>query len=126
MTIYDHSSVLPGGQYVELEDHLAVVRDRDLYRGAMAAQDLRERAAGELCGCPTERHGCDWPDAVAEELLSARRELAEWKECAEGLARAVDYLQPGLRDEDDGFSDEKAALSKFDSLKGKVSETSQP
>lgn len=48
--------------------------ERDTLRGAMAAQDSRERAAGEKCGVPYELHGCDWPDAVAEEVMVVRRE----------------------------------------------------
>ena len=42
-------------------------------RGAMAAQDERERLAGERCGVPCELHGCDWPEAVAAEVERLRR-----------------------------------------------------
>jgi len=53
----------------------ALERERDLARGAMAAQDMREMAAGDKCGVPYHKHGCDWPDAAAEQLLATRREL---------------------------------------------------
>ncbi len=44
-------------------------------RGALAAQDEREKQAGERCGVPYELHGCDWPDAVAEKLTALRGAL---------------------------------------------------
>jgi hypothetical protein len=43
-----------------------------LLRGAIEAQDGRERAAGAACGVPYEEHGCDWPNAVAEEVARLR------------------------------------------------------
>src|SRR4051812_44435244 len=43
-----------------------------LLRGAMDSQDHRERLAGEKCGVPYAEHGCDWPDAAAEEVLRLR------------------------------------------------------
>ncbi len=46
-----------------------------LLRGAMEAQDERERAAGEKCGVDYNLSGCDWPDSVAEEVLSLRSKL---------------------------------------------------
>jgi hypothetical protein len=46
-----------------------------LVRGAMAAQDERERKAGERCGVPYEQHGCDWPEWVADEVLKLRERL---------------------------------------------------
>lgn len=51
--------------------------DLALARGSVAAQDERERVAGGVCGVPWHEHGCDWPDAVAEEVLVLRRVLAE-------------------------------------------------
>lgn len=61
------------------------------YQGAMRAQDQREDAAGVRCGVLRGYSGCDWPDAVAEEVLTlrasleqARKELAQQKlECSE-------------------------------------------
>jgi hypothetical protein len=38
-------------------------------RGAMQAQDARERQAGEKCGVDYNLHGCDWPDAVADRIV---------------------------------------------------------
>ena len=48
-----------------------------LAQGAIRAQDEREAKAGELCGVSRELFGCDWPDAVAEEVLVLRKKLAE-------------------------------------------------
>jgi len=48
-----------------------------LTRGAMDAQDDRERQAGEKCGVSYEEYGCDWPDAVADEVLALRQRVAE-------------------------------------------------
>jgi len=56
-------------------DILNLKKERNEPRGAMVAQDMREMAAGEKCGIPYHKHGCDWPDVVAEELLATRREL---------------------------------------------------
>ena len=66
----------------------------DNLRGAMAAQDERERAAGERCGVPYESSGCDWPDAVAEAVLARDRKIAELeREVAEARkAGAVEVL----------------------------------
>ena len=50
-----------------------------LLRGAIAAQDDRARKAGERCGVPYELHGCDWPDAMAEEVQVVRAEIASLK-----------------------------------------------
>ena len=61
----------------------------DLLKGAMAAQDERERLAGEKCGVPYELSTCDWPDAVADEVLGLRQELAR-------LQRAIRRLDEGL------------------------------
>lgn len=55
-------------------------------RGAMAAQDEREKSAGETCGVPYELHGCDWPDGVATEVLTLRRQVAALREDAERYA----------------------------------------
>jgi hypothetical protein len=53
---------------------------RDLSRGAGKAQDEREMDAGKKCGIPWIQHGCDWPDAVADEVLSLRSQLAAAQE----------------------------------------------
>jgi len=59
--------------------HDKETRDREtaMLRGAMSAQDEREREAGKLCGILWEEHGCDWPDAVAETVITLRKKLAE-------------------------------------------------
>ena len=64
----------------------ALVAERDALssavvglRSAMKAQDDRERDAGERCGVSRDLSGCDWPDAVADEViaLEARVEQLE-------------------------------------------------
>jgi hypothetical protein len=56
-------------EYEQLRaENARLVAERENLRGAMAAQDGRERAAGEKCGVSYDIHGCDWPDAVAEEV----------------------------------------------------------
>lgn len=51
----------------------------ELLKGAIAAQDERERQAGERCNVPYELWGCDWPDAVAEVVLHLRTEVEHYK-----------------------------------------------
>lgn len=46
-----------------------------LLKGAMDAQDDRERQAGEKCGVDYAQWGCDWPDAAADTILSLKRQL---------------------------------------------------
>jgi hypothetical protein len=62
-------------------------------RGAMASQDERERAAGEKCGVLYEHHGCDWPDAVAEEVLRLHSELMQCNHMNRDLTTERDALQ---------------------------------
>jgi hypothetical protein len=50
-----------------------------LVRGARAAQDAREREAGEKCGVDYNMWGCDWPDAVAEQVLALQTRLRQLK-----------------------------------------------
>jgi hypothetical protein len=45
-----------------------------LLRGALYAQDERERQAGDKCGVSWQESGCDWPDAVAEKVLALTKE----------------------------------------------------
>lgn len=54
-----------------------IIVDRGNLRGAMAAQDERERQAGDRCGVSAVVHGCDWPEAVADALVDARRQRDE-------------------------------------------------
>ena len=78
--------------------------DLRLARGAIAAQDERERQAGERCGVSRDVAGCDWPEVMAdqvqqrtEEVARLTRELAEegqWLHEAEGeIARLRMALQ---------------------------------
>lgn len=72
-------------------------KERDDLRGAMAAQDERERVAGDACGVPWTMHGCDWPDAVAEEVKVLRRE----RDASRSILRAQDEdICAILRDRD--------------------------
>lgn len=55
-----------------LEELARLRKECKLLLGAMAAQDEREAQAGARCGVLRESHGCDWPDAVADELSRLR------------------------------------------------------
>ena len=48
-----------------------------ILRGTIDAQDEREQRAGVACGVPYELSTCDWPDAVADEVLSLRQRIAD-------------------------------------------------
>jgi len=122
-------------------DHVAVVRADDALRagevinslkaevatlkGAMAAQDERERLAGDQCGIPWQEHQCDWPDAVAEALIVSReREYPGYKRekalrCA-AEARNQELREGWVKDErkfDNAFSD---ACAERDRLRAAV------
>lgn len=61
-------------------------------RGAMSAQDEREKQAAEKCGVPYELSGCDWPDAVADaviELLAKNRFMKMMNEIEKALRIVV-------------------------------------
>ena len=64
----------PYSEVVALRERLAE-RDRtiELLRGAMAAQDERERDAAKRLGMI---HNCDWPDNVADEMEARDRTIA--------------------------------------------------
>lgn len=69
--------------FTHLLDELDRLRgDNVLLRGAMDAQDERERKAGEVCGVSFAEHGCDWPEWVAEEVVSLRIEIARLRRSA--------------------------------------------
>lgn len=51
-------------------------------KGALAAQDERERKAGIKCGLPYEEYGCDWPDATADLIVSLQKDLRFYREKA--------------------------------------------
>ena len=80
----------------------ALRRKLELARGAIAAQDEREKMAGEACGVSWIEHGCDWPGRVAETVLTLRRRVAELEQVVE---RARDF-DPQLID---GIEDRMAA-----------------
>ena len=62
--------------------------DLAMASGTIHAQDERERRAGERCEITYERHGCDWPDAMADEVLRLRAER-------DALDALVSRLEPG-------------------------------
>ncbi|SRR5579871_858965 len=65
-------------------------------RGAMAAQDERERKAGEACGVKYEQHGCDWPEWVADALMSKNRLIAEFVDACSTIRHEIrDFGQMG-------------------------------
>jgi len=59
----------------------AMRRERDELKGAMRAQDERERIAATRLGMI---HTCDWPDAVADELEAARAKVASLQAILDG------------------------------------------
>jgi len=59
----------------------AMRQERDELKGAMRAQDERERIAATRLGMI---HTCDWPDAVADELEAARAKVASLQAILDG------------------------------------------
>jgi len=55
----------------------AIRQERDELKGAMRAQDERERVAAERLGM---FHNCDWPDAVADEVTALREQVKRLSE----------------------------------------------
>lgn len=53
---------------------------------------------------------------AVDAAILARAKIDNWRECAKALADAVDYYHPALRDCEDGFSAERAAIARFDEL----------
>lgn len=53
---------------------------------------------------------------AVDAAVLARAKIDKWRECAKALADAVDYYDPALRDVEDGFSAECAAIARFDEL----------
>jgi hypothetical protein len=83
-----------------------------LVRGAMAAQDGREREAGERCGVEYHVYGCDWPDAAAEQILALpqkcdhltqRLTLAEASEEVIGQLAGKALGYPWFKDDQQNF-----------------------
>lgn len=67
-----------------LREMVAELRsENSTLKGAMDAQDERERIAGEKCGVTD--CGCDWPDWVAERVLHLRAEAERLKAERDGL-----------------------------------------
>lgn len=75
-----------------LDEIEALRAERDRLKGAMDAQDQRERAAGERCGIDYNLYGCDWPDGVAEALVCSRRDRDLLKQERDELRAALDAL----------------------------------
>lgn len=67
--------------------------ERSHLRGAMNAQDERERIAGEACGVPWTEHDCDWPQWVAEEVNKLRADLAAATAREQRMREALDLSQ---------------------------------
>ena len=73
-------------------------------RGTIAAQDERERRAGERCGVSHEQHGCEWPEWVADEVLKLKARIAaleglgplieEFADCGIVMANAIHTKSP--------------------------------
>lgn len=76
----------------------ALAAERDSFRGAIRAQDERERMAGEACGVSREMHGCDWPDAVAEVVIALRQRA----EAAEARVRDLEQAWQPIATAPDG------------------------
>lgn len=74
------SEALEGRGWVGCTNATAIGRLADCYtdmqervkllQGAIDAQDERERTAGARCAVPYDTYGCDWPEAVADELIA--------------------------------------------------------
>jgi len=91
--------------------------ERDDLRGAMAAQDGRERAAGEKCGVPYDIHGCDWPDAVAEEVNRLRSELKYCNSMNASLTTVSNYERDRANETVNALH---AALAERDALRARI------
>jgi hypothetical protein len=80
----------------ELQQENAKLRQRvGELQGALAAQDQRERKAGEKCGVSYQEHGCDWPDAIAERLAWSQHRVKDLQQSLElhaHLYQALDRL----------------------------------
>lgn len=74
--------------------------DLAMASGTIHAQDDRdrERRAGERCGITYEWHGCDWPDAMAEEVLRLRAERDALKARLEKLVFEATLMASQARD----------------------------
>jgi len=62
-------------------------------RGAMFAQDERERKAAERLGMI---HTCDWPDDVADRVLATERFMDTWKKQAGMRGDIISEVQDSL------------------------------
>lgn len=71
-----------------------------LARGAIAAQDERERTAAAACGVPYEPHGCDWPHAVAERVQALKDELRQLREERDAAVKEAKRLHGLYRTSD--------------------------
>ena len=86
-------------------------------RGALSAQEERERQAGARCGVPYELSGCDWPDAVAERVLVLQQERDEAMQVLapnmpeSGLVDACRQVKQVAISEADNAEHAEAALS---------------
>ena len=78
---HEHCPLTDKQRIAELE------RQLELHKGAVFAQDERERIAAEKLGMV---HCCDWPDMVADLVLELRHELAEARKAAAVIRALMD------------------------------------
>jgi len=83
-----------------------LIKEIEQLRNAMAAQDDRERKAGEKCAEFVEAHGCDWPDAMADLVTSLREKAIQQHVEIERLTEENGELKQ--RKELDDFANELA------------------
>lgn len=84
-----------------------VARLTEELRLQRGASDGRERQAAEKCGISYARWGCDWPDAVATELMHFRELAVSRRAELATLKAKADALEQGnkeLREENDKLS----------------------
>jgi hypothetical protein len=65
------------GPVLSHEEGQRLQEENRILRGTIDAQDEREQRAGVACGVPYELSTCDWPDAVADEVLALRQRIAD-------------------------------------------------
>lgn len=80
MNILTHEQVATIRSHYCLNDQAdvslrALCDSHELLRGTVAAQDGREKAAGDKCRISWVESGCDWPDYVADSVLELRHQL---------------------------------------------------
>lgn len=77
--------------------HEAYNEDIALLRGAMDAQDERERLAGKKCGVSYSENGCDWSDAVADKVIFLKEKINVLEEKILELRKELKEAKPDTR-----------------------------